>query len=114
MLRAMRAGSVFMDVGIDQGGIGETSRITSISAPSFVDEGVLHYGVPNMPALVARTATLALSQVTLPYVRLLADRGVAGALRADADLRAGLQVWDGAIVHPALAADAGVPVAQWE
>ncbi|HEY2864357.1 MAG TPA: alanine dehydrogenase [Casimicrobiaceae bacterium] len=114
MLRAMRAGSVFIDVGIDQGGIGETSRMTSISAPTFVDEGIVHYGVPNMPALVARTATLALSQVTLPRVRLLADLGVAGALRADADLRAGLQVWDGAIVHPALAADAGVPVTPWE
>lgn len=114
MLRGMRAGSVFMDVGIDQGGIGESSRITSISAPTFVDEGVVHYGVPNMPALVARTATLALSQATLPYVRLLADQGVPAALRGDADLRAGLQVWDGSIVHPALAADAGVPVAPWE
>jgi alanine dehydrogenase len=56
MLRAMRAGSVFIDVGIDHGGIGETSRMTSISAPTFVAEGVLHYCVANMPALVARTA----------------------------------------------------------
>jgi alanine dehydrogenase len=113
MLRAMRAGSVFIDVGIDHGGIGETSRMTSISAPTFVAEGVLHYGVANMPALVARTATLALAQAAFPHVQLLADRGVAAALRTDAGLRAGLQVWDGAIVHPGLAADVGLLVAPW-
>ncbi|MEP6997414.1 MAG: alanine dehydrogenase [Betaproteobacteria bacterium] len=114
MLQAMRGGSVFIDVGIDQGGIAETSRMTSISAPTFVEEGVVHYGVPNMPALVARTATLALAQATLPCIRLLADRGVSAALRIDARLRAGLQVWDGAVVHPALAADVGVVAAPWE
>lgn len=114
MLRAMRAGSVFIDVGIDQGGIGETSRMTSISVPTFVDEGVVHYGVANMPALVARTATLALAQAALPFVRLLADRGVATGLRMDAGLRAGLQVWRGAVVHQALAADLGVAVAPWQ
>ena len=112
MLRTMRAGSVFIDVGIDQGGIGESSRMTSISAPTFIAEGVVHYGVANMPSLVARTATLALSQATLPWVRLLADRGVSNALRSDEGLRAGLQVWDGEVVHPALAADAGVPAAR--
>jgi alanine dehydrogenase len=114
MLRAMRARSVFIDVGIDHGGIGETSRMTSISAPTFVAEGVVHYGVANMPALVARTATLALAQAALPCVRLLADRGVAAALRFDAGLRGGLQVWDGAIVHPGLAADVGMPAAPWQ
>jgi alanine dehydrogenase len=114
MLRAMRSGSVFIDVGIDHGGIGETSRMTSISAPTFVAEGVLHYGVANMPALVARTATLALAQAAFPHVQLLADRGVAAALRTDAGLRAGLQVWDGAIVHPGLAADVGLLVAPWQ
>jgi alanine dehydrogenase len=114
MLRAMRARSVFIDVGIDHGGIGETSRMTSISAPTFVAEDVVHYGVANMPALVARTATLALAQAALSCVQLLADRGVAAALRTDAGLRAGLQVWDGAIVHPGLAADVGLPVAPWQ
>jgi alanine dehydrogenase len=114
MLRAMRARSVFIDVGIDHGGIGETSRMTSISAPTFVAEGVVHYGVANMPALVARTATLALAQAALPCVRLLADRGVAAALRFAAGLRGGLQVWDGAIVHPGLAADVGMPAAPWQ
>lgn len=114
MLRAMRCGSVFIDVGIDQGGIAETSRMTSISAPTFVDEGVVHYGVPNMPALVARTATLALGEATLPCVRLLADGGVSVALTMDRGLRAGLQVWDGEVVHPALAADVGLPARPWQ
>jgi alanine dehydrogenase len=114
MLRAMRARSVFIDVGIDHGGIGETSRMTSISAPTFVAEGVVHYGVANMPALVARTATLALAQAALPCVRLLADRGVAAALRVDAGVRGGLQVWDGAIVPPGLAAHVGMPAAPWQ
>lgn len=114
MLRAMRVGSVFIDVGIDQGGIAETSRMTSISAPTFVDEGVVHYGVANMPALVARTATLALGEATLPCVRLLADGGVPVALATDEGLRAGLQVWDGAIVHRALAADVGLPARPWQ
>ena len=113
MLRAMRPGSVFVDVGIDQGGIGETSRMTSLSAPTYVAEGVVHYAVANMPALVARTATLALTQATLPYVALLAGRGMAAAIAARPGLRTGLQVWDGRVVHAALADDAGLEVADW-
>lgn len=109
MLRAMRAGSVFIDVGIDQGGIAETSRMTSLSDPTYVEEGVTHYCVANMPALVARTATLALTRATLPYVRAFADRGIDAALAADAGLRAGLQIRDGAVMHGGLAADSGLP-----
>jgi alanine dehydrogenase len=107
MLRRMRTGSVFIDVGIDQGGIAETSRMTSLSAPTYVEEGVIHYCVPNMPALVARTATLALAQASLPYVRALAGAGVDAALAADPGLRAGLQVRDGHVTHAGLAADSG-------
>ena len=106
-VRAMRAGSAIVDVGIDQGGIAETSRMTSLSDPTYVEEGVVHYAVPNMPALVARTATLALGAATLPHVRSLADRGVAAALDADDGLAAGVMVWDGMVVHPGLARDAG-------
>jgi alanine dehydrogenase len=106
-LRSMRPGSALVDVGIDQGGIAETSRMTTLSAPTYVDEGIVHYAVPNMPALVARTATFALTAATLPRVMALAGRNVAGALDADADLAAGVMVWDGAIAHPGLAADAG-------
>jgi alanine dehydrogenase len=106
-LRSMRPGSALVDVGIDQGGIAETSRMTTLAAPTYVEEGIVHYAVPNMPALVARTATLALTAATLPRILALAD-GVARALDADPDLAAGAMVWDGSIVHPGLAADAGL------
>jgi alanine dehydrogenase len=106
MVRAMRPGSAIVDVGIDQGGIAATSRMTRITAPTYVECGVVHYAVPNMPSLVARTATLALTAATLPYVRLLAGLGLSAALARDAGLAAGVMVRDGAIVHPGLAADA--------
>ena len=112
MLRGMRRGSVFIDIGIDQGGIAETSRLTTLSAPTYVEEGVVHYCVANMPALVARTATLALTRATLGYVQALADRGVEAALAADAGLRAGLQVFDGRLMHAGLAADAALPLGE--
>ena len=69
MLRAMRPGSALVDVGIDQGGIAETSRPTSHSEPIYVEEGVVHYCVPNMPAAAARTASLALERAVLPFVQ---------------------------------------------
>ena len=106
-LRAMRPGSAVVDIGIDQGGIFETSRMTTLSQPMYVDERIVHYAVPNMPALVARTATFALAAATLPFVRALADAGIAAALDADPGLAAGAMVWEGSIVHPGLAADAG-------
>jgi len=105
--RSMRAGSAFVDIGIDQGGIAETSRMTTLSAPTYVEERIVHYAVPNMPALVARTATQAFADATLPYVRKLAGAGIARALSDDAGLKDGLQVWDGEIVHAGLAAAAG-------
>ena len=101
MLRAMRPGSVLVDVGIDQGGIAETSRPTSHAAPTYVEEGVIHYCVPNMPAACARTASLALEQAVLPYLESLA----AGWL--DGDLRTGLQVRGGRVTHEQLARDTG-------
>lgn len=106
-VRAMRPGSALVDIGIDQGGIAETSRMTSLSQPTYVEEGVVHYAVPNMPAQVARTATLALAAVALPYVESLAARGIAGALDADPGLAAGVMVWGGTIAHPGLARDTG-------
>lgn len=106
-LRAMRPGSAFVDVGIDQGGIAETSRMTSLGDPTYVDEGVVHYAVPNMPALVARTATQALAGAVLPYVRAIARDGVLAALARDAGLAAGAMAWDGRIAHAGLARDAG-------
>jgi alanine dehydrogenase len=108
-LRAMRAGSALVDVGIDQGGIAETSRMTSLSQPTYVDEGIVHYAVPNMPALVARTASLALATAVLPYVRALADHGVDAAIDADPGLAAGVMVWEGLLAHPGLARDVQLP-----
>ncbi len=110
LVAAMRAGSAIVDVGIDQGGIAATSRMTKLSAPTYVECGVVHYAVPNMPSLVARTATLALTAATLPYVRRLAA-GFDRALRDDPGLAAGVMVRDGMIVHAGLAADAARPKA---
>jgi alanine dehydrogenase len=99
MLRAMRPGSALVDVGIDQGGIAETSRPTSHSAPVYVDEGVVHYCVPNMPAAVARTASLALERAALPFVLELCSSCPSPALKT------GFQVQQGKVVHEFLARD---------
>jgi alanine dehydrogenase len=101
MLRAMRRGSAYVDVGIDQGGIAVTSRPTSHSEPIYVEEGVVHYCVPNMPAACARTASLALERAVLPFVRDLV-RGAIGP-----QLSTGIQVKDGRVTHAQLAKDTG-------
>jgi alanine dehydrogenase len=83
MVRAMKAGSVIVDVSIDQGGSCETSRPTTHQNPTFVVDGVLHYGVPNMPGVVSRTSTFALTNITLPYALKLADQGIEKAIAED-------------------------------
>ena len=108
-VRSMRPGSVIVDVCIDGGGIAQTSRPTTHSAPTFVEEGVIHYCVPNMPAAVPRSATLALTQATLPYLLALANNGTLCALREDDALAAGLQMCNGHIAHPVVAQALGVP-----
>lgn len=107
LLRLMSPGSVLVDVAIDQGGIAETSRPTTHSAPFFMAEGVVHYCVTNMPGAVARTATDALTHATLPYVQALAAQGLA-ALDTDTGLKAGRQVHAGTITHAGLAQDLGL------
>jgi len=102
-LRRMRRGSALVDVGIDQGGIAETSRATSHSAPIYVEEGVVHYCVPNMPAACARTASLALERAVLPFVSKI----IRGAM--DADLATGVQVKAGKVTHAHLARDTRRP-----
>lgn len=106
-VRRMRPGSVIVDVAIDQGGLCETSRPTSHSAPFYVEHGVVHCCVPNMPSAVARTATQALTQATLPYALALANKGLHLALSEVAGLREGLQVYAGNVTHVGLAADTG-------
>ncbi len=103
-LARMPQGAVLVDVAIDQGGIAETSRPTTHSAPFFVADGIVHYCVTNMPGAVARTATKALTHATLSYVQALAARGLA-ALEADAGLKEGLHVHAGRITHAGLAQD---------
>jgi alanine dehydrogenase len=110
MLRTMKRGSVVVDIAIDQGGCFETSRATTHEAPVFLEEGVIHYCVANMPGAVARTSTLALNNATLPYVLKLAE-GVEAALTASANLRRGLNVAQGAIHHSAVAEALGLPLA---
>jgi alanine dehydrogenase len=97
----MRSGSVIIDVAVDQGGCIETLRPTSHSQPTYIEQGVVHFGVPNMPGAVPWTATQALNNATLPYVLKLAQQGTA-ALEADAGLAAGLNLAAGQLVHPAV------------
>lgn len=104
-LRRMRPGSVLVDVAIDQGGISETSRTTAHSDPIFVDEGVVHYCVPNMPSAVARTATLALTQATLPLALDIANKGLQRALADNPGLVPGVQTYRGKVTHAGLAQD---------
>jgi alanine dehydrogenase len=99
MLRAMRPGSALVDVGIDQGGIAETSRPTSHSEPIYIEEGVVHYCVPNMPAAVARTASLALEKAVLPFVLELCSNHFSSTLKT------GIQVKGGKVTHEFLARD---------
>jgi alanine dehydrogenase len=107
MVGAMRAGSVLVDVAIDQGGCFETSRPTTHAEPTFVEEGVVHYCVTNMPGAVARTSAFALNNATLPFVLALADKGLAGALGDDPHFLAGLNIHRGLVTHQAVARDLG-------
>jgi alanine dehydrogenase len=108
LVKAMKRGSVIVDISIDQGGCAETSHPTTHANPSYVMHGVVHYCVANMPGAVARTSTFALNNATLPFVLALADKGVKGALRANPHLLAGLNVYEGQITHPAVAEALGV------
>ena len=102
-VRAMKPGSVIVDVAIDQGGCAETSRPTTHSHPTYVVDEVVHYCVTNMPGAVARTSTFALSNMTTPYVIALADKGVRRALAEDEHLRNGLNVHEGRLTYRAVA-----------
>jgi alanine dehydrogenase len=108
MLRSMRPGSAVVDIAIDQGGCFETSRPTTHAAPTFIEEGVVHYCVANMPGAVPRTSTFALNNATRPYVLALADKGWKKALADDPLLRQGLNVCDGEITNAEVAAAFGM------
>jgi alanine dehydrogenase len=107
LVRAMRPGSVIVDIAIDQGGCFETSRPTTHAAPTYVEEGVVHYCVTNMPGAVARTSAVALNNATLPFVEAIAGKGWRRALSDDPHLRDGLNICRGKVTHPAVARDLG-------
>jgi alanine dehydrogenase len=112
MLRRMRPGSVLVDIAIDQGGCAETSRPTTHENPVFLEEGVTHYCVANMPGAYARTATQALANATYRYLELIADHGLAEACQKVPALVGGLNVMDGKITYKAVAAAHGLPYSQ--
>jgi alanine dehydrogenase len=108
MVRSMRPGSVICDVSIDQGGCCETSRPTTYDEPVYEYAGVIHYCVANLPGAVPVSSTLAVTNATLPFVLDLADRGWRAAVSADPALAGGLNVCDGVVTHPAVAAALGL------
>ena len=113
MVGKMKAGAVMVDISIDQGGCFETSRPTTHADPTFVVDGVVHYCVTNMPGAVPRTSTFALTNSTLPYVKALAAHGTLKALALDPHLANGLNVFDGAITHEAVADALSLPCRPW-
>ncbi len=111
MLAQMKAGSVFVDVSVDQGGCAETTRPTTHTDPVYVVDGVLHYAVPNIPGIVPHTSTLALTNATLPFIVQLLDDGLDGALHTHDGLRKGVNILMGRLVSEAVASAHGLP---WE
>jgi alanine dehydrogenase len=109
MVRSMGPGAVIVDVAVDQGGCVETTRPTNHDQPVYVEEGVVHYAVPNMPGAVARTSSRALTNLTLPYILRVANRGFAAAVQANTALRRGVNTYRGHLTHRAVAESLGLP-----
>ena len=107
MLKKMKKGSIIVDITIDQGGICETSRPTTHTNPIFIEEGVLHYCVANMPGAYPKTATVALTNATLPYIRKLANDGTINAIKNDPALAFGVNVFKGVVTNSAVAKEQG-------
>ena len=107
MLKKMKKGSIIVDITIDQGGICETSRPTTHTNPIFTEEGVLHYCVANMPGAYPKTATVALTNATLPYIRKLANDGIINAIKNDPALAFGVNIFNGVVTNSAVAKNFG-------
>ena len=110
MLKGMLNGSVIADVAVDQGGCVETTHPTTHSDPTYEIDGVVHYGVANMPGAVPRTSSFALANATLPYILKVADMGLHDALRGDPGLAKGLNIYQGGVTHPAVADTFDLPL----
>lgn len=113
MVKGMKPGSALVDVSIDQGGCSQTSHVTTHSKPTYIEHGVVHYCVGNMPGGVARTSTQALGNATLPYALAVAGKGLKAACEADAGLAHGLNAVAGAVTHAEVAHWLGVAQADW-
>jgi alanine dehydrogenase len=109
MLKRMEPGSVIVDVAVDQGGCIETCKPTTHDNPTYVEEGVIHYCVANMPGAVAQTSTFALTNVTLKYAMDIAQKGLLPAIKSDPALALGVNCWDGACTYEAVAKGVNVP-----
>ncbi len=103
LLSQMKTGAVLVDVAIDQGGCFESSKPTTHAEPTYIEQGIVHYCVANMPGAVARTSTFALTNATLPFILALADKGLKQALADDIHLRNGLNIYDGKVTCQAVA-----------
>jgi alanine dehydrogenase len=108
-LKTMQPGAVIVDVAIDQGGCVETIKATTHENPTYVVDGIIHYGVANMPGGVPRTSTLALTNATFPYAMQLANKGWKQALKENPALKKGLNIVDGKVTYPAVAEAFGLP-----
>ncbi len=108
-LKTMQPGAVIVDVAIDQGGCVETIKATTHENPTYVVDGIVHYGVANMPGGVPRTSTLALTNATFPYAKQLANKGWKQALKENPALQKGLNIVDGKVTYPAVAEAFGLP-----
>ena len=102
MIGTMKKGSVIIDVSIDQGGCFETSRPTTHDDPVYEVDGIIHYTVGNMPGAYPKTSTIALTNVTFPYIRLLGNKGIEKAIRQDKSLKSAVNTYKGEVVHQAL------------
>ncbi|VAV85038.1 Alanine dehydrogenase [hydrothermal vent metagenome] len=109
LVKKMKKGSVILDIAVDQGGCVETIRPTTHSEPTYEVHGVVHYGVSNMPGAVPRTSTLALTNITLPFIQKLADGGIRKTLKTDPSLKSGLNIMEGKVCHKAVAEATGLP-----
>jgi len=112
MLRLMAPGSVFVDIAVDQGGCAETTRATTHDRPTYVEEGVVHYCVANMPGAYSRTATQALNNVTHPWTMLIADKGLAAACQTRKELLGGINVMAGKVTCQPVANAHDIPVTE--
>lgn len=107
MLKTMKKGAVIVDVSVDQGGCFETSHPTTHDDPVYEIDGIIHYAVANMPGAYPKTSTIALTNVTLPYIKILANKGIEKSVREDAIIKSALNTYKGNVVHKALADSMG-------